>query len=67
MKQLLPPNCPMTVPQIVELDIDNFNELMGRYNFTEDTIAQYRDIRRKGKNRVRHWSHTGCNELIRTT
>ena len=57
MKQLLPPNCPMTVPQIVELDIDNFNERMDEYNFSEDTIVQYRDIRRKGKNRVSGESH----------
>ena len=53
MKQLLPPGCPLNVHQVVDLDIDNFNELMGRYNFTEEQIATFRDLRRKGKNRVR--------------
>lgn len=50
---LLPPDSPFSIGQIVDTEIDTFNDLMGRYNMSETKIMEYRDIRRKGKNRVR--------------
>ncbi len=49
---LLPPDCPFTFDEVVNSEIDNFNDLMGQHGVSESDIAKYRDIRRKGKNRV---------------
>ncbi|XP_059082732.1 arginine-glutamic acid dipeptide repeats protein-like isoform X2 [Tigriopus californicus] len=51
LNNLIPPDCPLTEEQIVDLDIDSFNDLMGKHHFSEESIAKYRDLRRKGKNR----------------
>lgn len=49
---LVPPGCPLTRREIVELPIDEFNELIEKKNFSEEQKAKFRDLRRKGKNRV---------------
>ncbi len=49
---MVPPDCPLTKREIVELPIDEFNELLEKSQFSEDQKAKFRDLRRKGKNRV---------------
>jgi len=53
---LVPPDCPLKRDDIVDLPIDEFNDLIERGDFTEAQKVQFRDWRRKGKNRV--ISHT---------
>uniref|UniRef100_A0A803JFF3 Nuclear factor, erythroid 2-like 2 n=1 Tax=Xenopus tropicalis TaxID=8364 RepID=A0A803JFF3_XENTR len=45
-------NIPFSVDKIVNLPVDNFNELMSKYQFNEAQLALIRDIRRRGKNKV---------------
>ena len=37
---------------IVNLPMDEFNDLLGKHDFTEDQLNLCRDIRRRGKNKV---------------
>jgi len=52
IQALLPENCPFSPEEISETDIDSFNDLMASRGMTEDQVANYREIRRKIKNRV---------------
>ena len=49
---MIPEGCPLSYETIVNEDIDTFNDFMGKYRFTEEEITHFREIRRKGKNRV---------------
>ena len=49
---LVPEGCPLNHRQIVDLAIDEFNELLEKSHFSEEQKAKFRDLRRKGKNRV---------------
>ena len=49
---LVPEGCPLNRRQIVDLAIDEFNELLEKSHFSEEQKAKFRDLRRKGKNRV---------------
>jgi hypothetical protein len=49
---LVPPDCPLKRSDIVDLPIDEFNDLIEKGDFSEAEKAQFRDWRRKGKNRV---------------
>lgn len=69
---LVPEGCPLNRWQIVELPIDEFNELLEKSNFSEEQKAKFRDLRRKGKNRVsqffklkvftKHDYYCGCSK-----
>ncbi|KAL5010704.1 hypothetical protein ScPMuIL_013009 [Solemya velum] len=43
---------PFTVDQIVETQVEEFNELLSRHKLTEPQLQLIRDIRRRGKNKV---------------
>eukprot|EP00095_Tigriopus_kingsejongensis_P010522 maker-scaffold45_size475391-snap-gene-3.20 protein:Tk10522 transcript:maker-scaffold45_size475391-snap-gene-3.20-mRNA-1 annotation:"neuroglian isoform x1" len=51
LNKLIPADCPLNEEQIVDLDMDSFNDLMGKHHFTEEKISYFKDLRRKGKNR----------------
>jgi nuclear factor erythroid 2 len=43
---------PMTVHDIINLPMDEFNERLSKYDLTEVQLSLIRDIRRRGKNKV---------------
>ncbi|UXI18228.1 hypothetical protein NH340_JMT04171 [Sarcoptes scabiei] len=45
-------NLPLTVQEIIDLPIDEFNERLTRYELSEVQLSLIRDIRRRGKNKV---------------
>merc|ERR1740128_601050 len=45
-------NIPMTVDDIINLPMDEFNERLSKYDLTEPQLSLIRDIRRRGKNKV---------------
>lgn len=46
-------NIPMPVDEIVNLPMDEFNERLSKYDLSEAQLSLIRDIRRRGKNKVR--------------
>jgi len=44
---------PITVDDIINLPMDEFNERLSKYDLTEAQLSLIRDIRRRGKNKVR--------------
>ena len=44
---------PITVQEIINLPMDEFNDLLSKHELSEDQLALCKDIRRRGKNRVR--------------
>ena len=44
-------NCPIPLPDVIDMEIERFNDHCVRYGFSEEAIARLRDVRRKGKNR----------------
>ncbi len=44
---------PMTTDDIINLPMDEFNERLSKYDLTETQLSLIRDIRRRGKNKVR--------------
>ena len=57
--KLIPEECPFTYEEVVEQVIDDFNQMLEDYRtkeghpLSEDKKSEYRDLRRRGKNRVR--------------
>nr|XP_006629459.1 PREDICTED: transcription factor NF-E2 45 kDa subunit [Lepisosteus oculatus] len=49
---LVPGAIPFALEKIVNLPVDDFNELLSRYQLTDAQLALVRDIRRRGKNKV---------------
>jgi hypothetical protein len=47
---------PLTVREIIEKPMEEFNDLLTRKDITEEQINICRDIRRRGKNKVRNTS-----------
>lgn len=45
-------NIPITYHEIVNMSIDQFNEQLSKYQFTDKQINLIKDIRRRGKNKV---------------
>ncbi|XP_078084601.1 nuclear factor erythroid 2-related factor 2a isoform X3 [Mustelus asterias] len=45
-------NVPFSVRKIVNLPVDDFNEMVSKYQLGEAQLALIRDIRRRGKNKV---------------
>lgn len=45
-------NIPLTLDQIVESPVEEFNEILTRHKFSEVQLQLIRDIRRRGKNKV---------------
>ncbi|XP_013775835.1 segmentation protein cap'n'collar-like [Limulus polyphemus] len=43
---------PISVSEIINLPIDEFNEMISKYELTESQLTLIRDIRRRGKNKV---------------
>ncbi|XP_033733381.1 endoplasmic reticulum membrane sensor NFE2L1-like isoform X1 [Pecten maximus] len=43
---------PLTVDEIVDVPVEEFNELLTQYKLTEPQLQLIRDIRRRGKNKV---------------
>lgn len=56
--KLIPEECPFTYEEVVEQVIDDFNQMLEDYRtkeghpLSEDKKSEYRDLRRRGKNRV---------------
>lgn len=45
-------NVPMSVHDIINLPMDEFNERLSKYDLNEPQLTLIRDIRRRGKNKV---------------
>ncbi|XP_044592439.1 segmentation protein cap'n'collar isoform X2 [Cotesia glomerata] len=45
-------NVPISVHDIINLPMDEFNERMSKYDLSETQVSLIRDIRRRGKNKV---------------
>jgi nuclear factor erythroid 2 len=45
-------NVPITVDDIINLPMDEFNERLSKYDLSEPQLSLIRDIRRRGKNKV---------------
>ncbi|RZF34188.1 hypothetical protein LSTR_LSTR003598 [Laodelphax striatellus] len=45
-------NVPITVNDIINLPMDEFNERLSKYDLSESQLSLIRDIRRRGKNKV---------------
>nr|CAD7453820.1 unnamed protein product [Timema tahoe]CAD7590011.1 unnamed protein product [Timema genevievae] len=45
-------NIPITVQDIINLPMDEFNERLSKYDLSESQLSLIRDIRRRGKNKV---------------
>lgn len=45
-------NVPITVDDIINLPMDEFNERLSKFDLTETQLSLIRDIRRRGKNKV---------------
>ncbi|KAH1029935.1 hypothetical protein HUJ05_003081 [Dendroctonus ponderosae] len=45
-------NIPITVDDIINLPMDEFNERLSKYDLSEAQLSLIRDIRRRGKNKV---------------
>ncbi|XP_051872398.1 nuclear factor erythroid 2-related factor 2a isoform X3 [Pristis pectinata] len=45
-------NVPFSVRKIINLPVDDFNEMVSKYQLSEAQLALIRDIRRRGKNKV---------------
>lgn len=45
-------NIPISVADIINLPMDEFNERLSKYDLTENQLSLIRDIRRRGKNKV---------------
>ena len=56
--KLIPEDCPFSYEQVVEQVIDDFNQMLEDHRtkeghpLSEDKKSEYRDLRRRGKNRV---------------
>lgn len=45
-------NIPISVYDIINLPMDEFNERLSKYDLSETQLSLIRDIRRRGKNKV---------------
>lgn len=45
-------NVPITVSDIINLPMDEFNERLSKYDLNDNQLGLIRDIRRRGKNKV---------------
>lgn len=45
-------NVPISVDDIINLPMDEFNERLSKYDLSEAQLSLIRDIRRRGKNKV---------------
>ena len=45
-------NIPITVSDIINLPMDEFNERLSKYDLSDAQLSLIRDIRRRGKNKV---------------
>lgn len=46
-------NIPITTDDIINLPMDEFNERLSKYDLSESQLSLIRDIRRRGKNKVK--------------
>ncbi len=44
---------PFTIQDIINLPMDEFNDMLSRHELNEEQLNLCRDIRRRGKNKVR--------------
>ena len=51
---------PLTVRDIIETPMEEFNDLLSSKDITEEQINTCRDIRRRGKNKVRDSDSSCC-------
>lgn len=54
-------NLPISCEDIINLPMDEFNERISKYDLTEAQLSLIRDIRRRGKNKVR--CSMSCNPI----
>lgn len=45
---------PISVADIINLPMDEFNDLLSKHELTEEQLTLCRDIRRRGKNKASH-------------
>ena len=45
---------PFSIHDIINLPMDEFNDLLSRHELTEEQLNLCRDIRRRGKNKVKY-------------
>ena len=55
---------PLTVREIIEKPMEDFNDLLTRKDITDEQINTCRDIRRRGKNKVRNTSELLSNVTV---
>ena len=53
---------PITVMDIINLPMDEFNDLLSKHELTEEQLTLCRDIRRRGKNKVKLWIYNFSNQ-----
>ena len=51
----------MSIQDIVNLPMDEFNDLLSKRELTEEQLNLCRDIRRRGKNKVLNDDHDDCD------
>jgi hypothetical protein len=49
---MVPADCPLTFSQLVDTTIDEFNQLLEVGEFSDEQKANFRHLRKAGKNRV---------------
>ena len=57
---------PITCSQIIDSSMEEFNELLTRHSMTEEQVTLCRDIRRRGKNKVREVYFTKSYQISAT-
>lgn len=53
-------NIPISVYDIINLPMDEFNERLSKYDLSETQLSLIRDIRRRGKNKVSYLNLNMC-------
>jgi len=57
-------NIPISVDDIINLPMDEFNERLSKYDLSESQLTLIRDIRRRGKNKVCNVKCSVCRCII---
>ena len=60
-------NLPIPVLDIVNLLMDEFNDLLSKHEMTEEQLTMCRDIRRRGKNKIKRVGKDSLRYLLDMT
>jgi len=55
---------PLSVQDIIQLPMDEFNDLLSKHELTEEQLSLCRDIRRRGKNKASFYKNKKINETL---